>query len=73
MNTDIIVAALAFLGTLSGTFGGIVAANRLTNYRISELEKQMQKHNDLVERLTIVEQSTKSAHRRLDELLREVE
>ncbi len=36
--------------------------------KINYLEKKMDKHNGLVERMIIVEQSTKSAHHRLDEI-----
>lgn len=35
-------------------------------YRLNELEKKQDKHNNLIERMTVVEQSTKSAHHRLD-------
>ncbi|ODM27645.1 hypothetical protein A7W90_16280 [Clostridium sp. Bc-iso-3] len=35
-------------------------------YRIQQLEKKVEKHNCLVERMAIVEQSCKSAHHRID-------
>ena len=50
-----------------------MTANRLTNYRIEQLEEKVRKHNNLVERMIVVEQSTKSAHHRLDELIAERE
>ena len=53
--TEIIVAIIAFAGTLVGTFGGILAANKLTSYRIEQLEKKVEKHNNLVERMYNVE------------------
>lgn len=68
MNTEVVVALLSFCGTGIGTLGGILTANRLTNYRIQELEKKVDKHNSLIERMVVVEQSTKSAHHRLDEI-----
>ena len=37
-----------------------------TNDRIAELSARVEKHNNLVERMVVVEQSTKSAHHRLD-------
>ena len=40
--------------------------NKFTNERISELAKNVEKHNNLVERMVVVEQSTKSAHHRID-------
>jgi hypothetical protein len=50
MNPQITIALLSFLGTCVGTFGGILAANRLTNYRIAQLEKKVEQHNSVVER-----------------------
>ena len=38
------------------------------NDRIAELSSRVEKHNNLVERMALVEASTKSAHKRLDEL-----
>lgn len=70
MNTEITVALISFLGTLLGTLGGIIATGRLTVYRISQLEKKVEKHNNLVERMVKVENSVKSAHHRIDELRR---
>ena len=50
MQPEITVALLAFFGTCVGTLGGILTANKLTNYRISQLEKKVEKHNSVVER-----------------------
>ena len=38
--TSLTVAAMSLIGTLSGTFGGILVSNRLTTYRIEQLEKR---------------------------------
>lgn len=42
---------ISLLGTAIGTFSGIMASNKLTNYRIEQLEKKVSKHNNLVERM----------------------
>ena len=55
MSEAVIVALLALLGTLIGTFGGIVTANKLTAYRLEQLEKKVEKHNNVVERVYILE------------------
>lgn len=68
MPTEIFVALLSFAGTAVGSAAAIMAANKLTNYRISKLEEKVNKHNNLVERMTVAEQSIKSAHRRIDEI-----
>ncbi len=50
MSETIIVSLISLIGTLGGTFGGILVANKLTNYRIEQLEKKVEKHNSVVER-----------------------
>ena len=55
MNSEITVALLSAAGTLLGSLGGILASNRLTNYRIAQLEKRVDKHNNLVERMATAE------------------
>ena len=57
MNETVLVALLSFAGTLIGTLGGILAANRLTNYRIERLEKQVEKHNKVIDRVYKLEQA----------------
>ncbi|HAQ64115.1 MAG: hypothetical protein IJK26_00190 [Clostridia bacterium] len=56
MNAEILVALLSFLGTLLGALGGIVASAKLTNYRISELEKKVDRHNNFAEKIPVMEQ-----------------
>lgn len=55
MVTDIIVAVIALAGTAIGSLGGILAASKLTNYRIEQLEKKVDKHNSVVERIAVAE------------------
>ena len=68
--TTTIVAALALVGTLAGSWLGVRESNRLVNFRLTELEAKVMKHNNLVERMASVEASAKSAHHRIDELER---
>lgn len=72
MPSEIIVALLSMAGTLVGSVVSIFAANRLTTYRIQQLEEKVNKHNNLIERMAIVERDTKSAHRRIDEIMEEL-
>lgn len=57
MSESIIVAILALIGTLGGSLGGILTANKLTNYRIQELEKRVEKHNQVIDRVYRLEQA----------------
>ena len=56
MQPELIIGLLSLCGTVIGTFGGILASNKLTNYKIDELSKRVDKHNNLVERMFEVEE-----------------
>lgn len=68
MTEAIIVAVLALIGTLGGTFGGIVTANKLTNYRIEQLEKKVEKHNNVIERVFKLETREDDLEERVEHL-----
>lgn len=51
MNETILVALLSLIGTLGGSLGGILTANKLTIYRIQQLEAKVEKHNNVIERV----------------------
>lgn len=55
MSEPIITAFFSLIGTLIGTFGGIITGSKLMNYRIEQLEKKVEKHNNVVERMFIAE------------------
>ena len=54
--SEVITAALSLVGTLVGTLGGIALSSNLTNYRIEQLEKKVEKHNNLITRTYKLEQ-----------------
>ena len=56
MTDQIILALISFAGTLVGALAGVVATSRLSNYRIEQLEKKVDKHNNLIERVYLIEQ-----------------
>ena len=75
MQSEVFVALLSFLGTLAGTVGGIITSAKLTNYRLRELEKKVDKHNHLVERtyhleeaITLAKEQIKVANHRIEDL-----
>lgn len=70
---EIIIALVSLLGTIIGSLSGVLAANRLTNYRIQELEKKVEKHNTIVERTYRLEEMMKVANNRLSDLERHEE
>ena len=50
MSDAIVVALLGFAGTLLGSLFGILAAQKLTQYRLAQLEEKVNKHNNLIDR-----------------------
>ena len=63
-GATIIVGALSLLGTLLGSWSGL----KLMSYRIEQLEKKVDKHNNFAERVPILEEQMKVANHRLDDL-----
>jgi len=72
MTNEIIVAIIAFLGTMAGTAGGIITSSKLTNYRLKKLEEKVDKHNMIIERTYILEEKIKVANHRIDDLEKKV-
>ena len=78
MPSEIVVALLSMLGTAIGSVSGVMAANKLTNYRIEQLEKKVDKHNTVIERTfkleenqAVMQEQIKVANHRIDDLERE--
>ena len=76
MSEVIIVSLISFAGTALGSFTGI----RLITYRIEQLEKKVEKHNNLIERTyrleerqSIAEEQIKNTNHRIDDLEGETE
>ena len=73
--SEIIVALLAMLGTIIGSGLSIFANQKLTNYKIDELKKTVEKHNTLVERTYKLEEKSAIIDEKInviEEKLREV-
>lgn len=68
MDNTIIVAVLGFLGTVAGSGLGILASSKLTNFRLQELEKKVDKHNGVMERTYILEERVKEIAEHVKEL-----
>ena len=68
MSDVIIVGLLSLIGTVIGTFGGIVTSAKLTNYRIQQLEKKVEKHNNFAERIPVLEEKIKVEEHRIADL-----
>ena len=68
MSDVLIVALLSLAGTIIGSMLGILAANKLVVYRLEQLEIKVNKHNNLVERMAVVEKRFETHGKEIDEL-----
>jgi hypothetical protein len=66
MNSEILIAILSFSGTLVGSFSGM----KLMSYRIEQLEKKVEKHNNFAARMPVIEEQVKVINHRIDDLER---
>lgn len=69
MQSEIIIAILSLFGTFIGSFSGM----KLMSYRIEQLEKKVDKHNNFAERIPILEEKIAVANHRISDLEKEVE
>lgn len=75
MTSEVIIAVLSFLGTAAGSIVSILTANALTNYKIEELTKKVEKHNSVIDRVykleqgqAVTEETIKVANHRIEDL-----
>ena len=78
--TDIMLALIGLLGSAAGAFVGVVTSAKLTNYRIEQLEKKVDKHNTVIERTykleetqAVIQEQIKVANHRISDLEKERE
>ena len=64
MTEAVIVAILSLIGTFAGSFSGM----KLISYRIEQLEKRVEEHNNVIKRTFILEEKMSEAERRIENL-----
>ena len=64
IQANIIIAICGCIGSIIGSFGGF----RLISYRVEQLEKKVDKHNNFAERLPVVEEQIKVINHRLEDI-----
>ncbi len=78
--TDIMVAVIGLAGSAIGAFIGVLASAKLTNYRLEQLEKKVDKHNTVIERTykleeaqAVIQEQIKVVNHRIGDLEKERE
>lgn len=75
MKMEVIISLISALGSALGTFAGIMVNSRLTNFRIEQLEKKVDMHNQVIDRVyelekrdAVYEEEMKVANHRISDL-----
>lgn len=75
MSDTVVVAIIGLVGSGLGSLIGVIASSKLTQYRLEQLEKKVDKHNNVVERMyaleervAINEEKIKVENHRIDDL-----
>ena len=67
-DSEITISLLSLAGTLLGSLGGVLASSKLTNYRLGQLEKKVDRQSSFTERIPVLEEKLKVVNHRLDDL-----
>ena len=77
MSETVLVALIGLAGSGAGAFGGILVSSKLTQYRLEQLERKVEVHNQVIDRVYKLEERTevqeekiKAANRRIENLER---
>ena len=68
MDSTVICALVSLVGTLGGSLGGILVSSKLTAYRLEQLEKKVEEHNNFARRMPVLEEQIKELSNRIDDL-----
>ena len=68
MRTEILVAVISAVPALITAVVSIVLNNRLIAYKIDQLEKKVEKHNNVIERTFGLERDMKTAFNEIGEI-----
>ncbi len=75
MSDAVVVALIGLLGSGAGAFGGVLISSKLTQYRLEQLERKVEVHNQVIDRVYKLEERTelqeekiKVANHRIEDL-----
>lgn len=68
MSEAVLIALLTLGGSGLGSLCGVIISNKLTTYRIEQLEKKVDKHNTVIERTFMLEGDMKLVKQEISDL-----
>ncbi len=77
MDSEVLVAIIALIGTVTGSISGIMISSKLSNYRIEQLEIKLDKYisnqDKLKEKVLLLEKDILSFREKLEDIERQVQ
>lgn len=77
MDSEVLVAIIALIGTVTGSISGIMISSKLSNYRIEQLEIKLDKYisnqDKLKDKVLILEKDILSFREKLEDIERQVQ
>lgn len=73
MEPNILIAIITSASSLLVAVISVIMNNRILGYKVDELKKQVEKHNQVVEKVALLQQETSTQWQRIDELHKDVE
>ena len=70
LSEGVLIALLGLMGSAIGSFGGVLSSQKMVKYRLGKLEEKVDKHNNLVERMSAIEIRNKVCEHRIEDLER---
>lgn len=55
MSELVIIALISLAGTFFGSLTGVITSAKLTNFRLKQLEKKVEKHNNFAEKIPLLD------------------
>lgn len=71
MTEAVTVALIGFAGAVLGSGLGVITSAKLTNYRLEQLEKQVSLHNNLIERVYLLEKKEALLEQHIEDLYKQ--
>lgn len=68
MALETLIDFLPTLGTMVGSLLGVIASNKVWQYRLQQLEDKVEKHNNLVERTYKLEGKVEAVEHEIEDL-----
>lgn len=59
---------MTMIASLAGSFLAVLAGQKLTDFRLRQLEEKVDKHNNVVERMAVAEKEIRVANHRIEDL-----